>query len=54
MISLSEKRQALRPAFLLLLVLAGLMLPLGACGRKNLPLPPEGSTNQFPRTYPRE
>jgi len=41
-------------ALLLLVVLAGLLAPLAACGRKNPPEPPEGVPQTFPRTYPHE
>jgi predicted small lipoprotein YifL len=36
----------------LLLVLAALLLPLAACGKRAPPEPPPGEVNQFPRTYP--
>ncbi len=37
--------------FLALLLLAPV---LAACGKKNAPTPPPGSTNTYPRSYPRE
>jgi len=35
---------------LLAMLLAGLMLPTAACGRKGAPEPPHGA--DYPRTYP--
>ncbi len=37
---------------LLIALVIGLALPLAACGKKNQPEPPPGST--YPRTYPHE
>lgn len=39
------------PALLLALLLA-LALPLGACGKRGEPKPPDGKPSSFPRTYP--
>jgi len=37
---------------LLLTLLAALMLPLAACGKKGPPGLPPGETDQYPRQYP--
>ena len=39
-------------AVLLLALLAALMLPLAACGKKGPPGLPPGETDQYPRQYP--
>jgi len=35
------------------LLVAALLAPLGACGRKNQPDPPPGQPNEYPRSYPK-
>ena len=40
--------------FLLLLLLGGLLAPLGACGRRGPLEPPPGSVPTYQRTYPHE
>ncbi|WP_193185739.1 hypothetical protein [Nisaea sediminum] len=37
---------------LLVLLLAGLALSQAACGKKGNLKPPQGSSSDFPRTYP--
>lgn len=38
-----------------LIVLAAMVaLALAACGRRNAPMPPPGTPNTYPRTYPSE
>lgn len=44
----------IRPLFLLALVLAGLLAPLAACGRRGPLEPPQGQQPTYPRTYPHE
>jgi predicted small lipoprotein YifL len=39
-------------AILLLVLLAALLLPLAACGKKGPPGLPPGETDQYPRQYP--
>jgi predicted small lipoprotein YifL len=41
-------------AFLALALLAVLVAPLAACGKKGGPAPPAGEPNTYPRSYPRE
>ncbi len=50
------RRQAARRLTLGMLTLAMLFLllaPLGACGKKSPPEPPEGEEITYPRSYPR-
>jgi hypothetical protein len=37
----------------LVVLVAALLAPLGACGKKNRPGPPPDQPNEFPRSYPR-
>lgn len=43
-----------RSLFALALMLAGLMAPLAACGRRGPPEPPPGQVPVYQRTYPHE
>jgi predicted small lipoprotein YifL len=38
----------------LVLVLAAVIAPLAACGKKGAPAPPASEPNTYPRSYPRE